>query len=56
MCPNNQNVWLVVPVVQRDQVTGQPLVVHLVLLVQNQEDQVEPTQQIFAINYIHYKN
>ena len=50
MCPNNQNVWLVVPVVQRDQVTGQPLVVHLVLLVQNQENQVKPTQQITGIN------
>ena len=51
MCPrNNQNVWLVVPVVQGDQMTGQPLVVHLVLLVQNQENQVKPTQQITGIN------
>ncbi len=33
---------LCVPVVERDEMTSQPLVIDLVLLVQDQEYQVEP--------------
>jgi hypothetical protein len=35
-------VCVCVPVVERDEVTSQPLVIDLVLLVQDQEYQVEP--------------
>jgi hypothetical protein len=36
-----------VPVVERDEVTSQPLVIDLVLLVQDQEYQVEPEKHKF---------
>jgi hypothetical protein len=38
-------VCVCIPIVERDEVTSQPLVIDLVLLVQDQEYQVEPEKR-----------
>ncbi len=42
MCLPADYLFVCVPVVERDEVTSQPLIIDLVLLVQDQEYQVEP--------------